>query len=864
MTDLSVQFQGTRSPELLLFLLAAVAVALAVHAMVQLSRQRWRQGLLSLAAALGPVVVPALLADAAAQALRGESRGAWRSLLGAALGAGGVALAAALAVWGQGLTAVWAAGLGLEITLAVGVFYGAVYAHLGAARLGALMALRVLGIAALLAILFKPALSLAPPEGAIKPVLPVVVDRSASMATADQGGAERYRQAIEALAIQAPRMDKVFRVQWRHFAQATWNALDLQELGELRPQGDGTGATDLSAALRSAVRDQDRASLPGVLLLTDGIANAGDDAQAAGVEAGVPLFVAAVGSGTSAPAGAPNAQVLALEGPLDAVANNISTFSVRVGLESLANLSMEARLYENDSPEPVATVPLYASKASETLTREIKWTPRPKPTAGQADRRKLRLVIPTAPGEARADDNAVEFHVLVTEPRIRVLYVQGTMGPEFKFLRRLLDSDPNVQLVSMVRTRGSSFLSQGQIDGRQLETIPARGEELKLFDVIILGDLDRTFLTDDQLARLREFVNDGGGLLMIGGHNSLGPGGYGQTDLETALPVVVGSRRQAQETTPLVPQLSAAGRVHPIFEGIAGYFGGPDGQKPDPKLPALPELRGCVTVVSAKPAAQVLAVHPMRSNENGPLVVLAVQPFGAGRSAVFAADTTSQWFMKLSGLGVDSPYDRFWGQMVRWLANADTRSRSTASSLVLRLERTCVSAGQPVRVVARLRDGKAQPPSSAVLGCRLTPSDGQGPPEDLTLAYHSGAGVYETTFTPRATGKFLLQASASDAQGQALGADELALTVLEASAETQQLSRNDALLGRLAEVSGGRLAELTGLPELVDQLIARSRARSTPQAKPRLVRLYHFPLLFVAFAVVITGEWLLRRRWQLH
>ncbi len=66
------------------------------------------------------------------------------------------------------------------------------------------------------------------------------------------------------------------------------------------------------------------------------------------------------------------------------------------------------------------------------------------------------------------------------------------------------------------------------------------------------------------------------------------------------------------------------------------------------------------------------------------------------------------------------------------------------------------------------------------------------------------------------------------------------------------------------EKSGGKYADLSGLPDLIDSIVGRVASRATAAPPERTVRLYDFTLLFLAFAAFLTGEWLLRRSWQLH
>ena len=111
-----------------------------------------------------------------------------------------------------------------------------------------------------------------------------------------------------------------------------------------------------------------------------------------------------------------------------------------------------------------------------------------------------------------------------------------------------------------------------------------------------------------------------------------------------------------------LPVLMPDGVIHPIFANVVQFF--PTKQQPEPRQAGLPLLDGCTRIAGAKPGATVLAVHPGEGN----MPVLATQPVGKGRSAVFIGDTTRKWQQGPRALNQDSPFLQFWGQMVRWLA----------------------------------------------------------------------------------------------------------------------------------------------------------------------------------------------------
>ncbi len=753
----------------------------------------------------------------------------------------------------------WLALLGALIILAVGVFYSAVYSYLGRRRMAVLLLLRFGAIMALLLVLFKPAISVQPTAGESELLLPILVDRSASMAATDQANqAYRYRQAIEALASQEQRLGEHFRVAWLHFAADCREVENIEELAGLSPSGEGTDVTDISAALRRGCANSSAEELAGIILISDGLHNAPGNILTAASESPVPVYTLGVGSRDEKAAGRRNVRLLSANAPIEAIKNNVTTITAELRLTGWANIP--SRIVLTEDGREVADKQVLTESNAETITVQLKWTPG-EPPAGKksADIRKLKIAVEPNDAETTTDDNAAELHVLITTPRIRVLYVEGTMRPEYK-LHRALAGDPNIQTISMVRDRRNHFLVQGKIDGKTLAGLPRTDEDFAMFDVIILGDLDRTFLNRDQMERIRKFVNDGKALLMLGGRNSFGPGGYAGTPIETALPVFCGSRSQPQESTRFVPQLTAIGAASPIFADLGEFFHSPSKQATKP----IPKLLGCVTVPRAKPLANVLAIHPTRRNANGPLIVLAVRQFGAGRSAAFTADTTWKWDLRLRPAGADSPYHRFWGQFIRYLAGVDKTTRAGTASVLARLSTAYIRQDEELKITAQVKDSDAKPASSASVTATIREEPKQKDASQVTLSPSAGAGMYGASVKPAAGGKYIVTITAKDKNGEIIGTDQLPLIVATHSKETDRLARNDVTLRSIAKIRDGRYVELTALPDIVDELI-RKRAASMPPAPPeKQYSLYNFTLLFLAFVALLTTEWILRRNWQLQ
>ena len=77
-----------------------------------------------------------------------------------------------------------------------------------------------------------------------------------------------------------------------------------------------------------------------------------------------------------------------------------------------------------------------------------------------------------------------------------------------------------------------------QIEVRPPQGIPESLADLQNFELIVLSNVPATALSMRQMQVMRSYVEDlGGGLVMIGGEQSFGLGGYYKTLIEEILPV---------------------------------------------------------------------------------------------------------------------------------------------------------------------------------------------------------------------------------------------------------------------------------------------------------------------------------------
>ncbi len=158
-----------------------------------------------------------------------------------------------------------------------------------------------------------------------------------------------------------------------------------------------------------------------------------------------------------------------------------------------------------------------------------------------------------------AGTTAVTFRVKPTEAGFHVFRVVVEAAQDTFSQNNRADSDTIVkgpprtlvlagddqvasQLVGALRTEGQT------VDTIVPEALPTDFAGLVTYDSIVVVDVARIRFSDRQLAALQVYVRDlGKGLVMIGGPESYGAGGYTKTPLEETLPVDMGVRDQQKQ-----------------------------------------------------------------------------------------------------------------------------------------------------------------------------------------------------------------------------------------------------------------------------------------------------------------------------
>lgn len=286
-------------------------------------------------------------------------------------------------------------------------------------------------------------------------------------------------------------------------------------------------ATDIGAALRLATALFPDDAQKRIVLLTDGNDTGGTGQAEAALAATHDIRI--------------ETRAIGLGGADEVLVERLTT-------PSTANLgeSVEAVAEIRSSVAQPATVRLFVdgqSVAAQTVgldagVTRVAFDVTPK----DAGFHTFRVVVEAARDTFSENDRADSDTIVKGEPRTLVLAGNAAVAAE---------------LVSALGAQ------RQRVDTIVPEALPNDLGSLATYDSIVLVDVPRIRLSDRQLAALQVYVRDlGKGLVMIGGPDLFGAGGYQRTPLEETLPVDMGVRdRTKQPDVALVVVIDQSGSM---------------------------------------------------------------------------------------------------------------------------------------------------------------------------------------------------------------------------------------------------------------------------------------------------------------
>ena len=740
--------------------------------------------------------------------------------------------------------------LAAAIAAAVFVEYRRPLAPISPIRRGLLAALRGLALAALVAFIFRP-IALLPPAASSGAIVPIIVDASRSMRIADADG--RSRIAATA-ALLKERLMPALTTQFSPALYRFGDGLAPIAAGDVVTLNADARRTDLAGAL-AAVRERYRGQrVAGIVVISDG-ADTGERTGGAGTPgavgwAGPPVFAIGVGS----PDGPRDREVLGITASDPRIDQSSIDLHVTATSAGFGRTPFPLQILANG--QLIETRRLVPTADGSPINTMVTVSPNPAvPTVYTAQ-------IAADEAEPVVENNQRSVLVSPSGRKRRLLVVEGAPGFEHSFMTRAWTADPGLEIDTVTRKgknidgQDTFFVQAGAGRASSLTSgFPAARDKLYFYDGIVIANVESDFFTHAQLQSAADFVSErGGGLLVLGGR-SFAQRGLSGTPLEEVLPVELNDRRGGGLRTAIASgpaaldlephnkvTLTPEGERHPVMRI------GSTPEETKKLWMSMPALASNAPLGGPRPGATVLALTAVPGGGLHPVV--AVQRYGQGRSMIFAGEASWRWKMMIAS--TDRSYEFFWRQSARWL----TSGAPDPVSLALP---DAPEPGDSIPIDVDARDAAFAPVPDATVEATLTPPGG-GAPQTLRMRHADPAsGTFSAAVRVDQPGLYRVKAEAKRGS-QALGSVDRWMYVGGADREFADPRLNEALLRRVARTSGGRYVRAADASRVVDWL-----KETIPQsAAPERRDLWHEPWAFALVAVLMCGEWTLRRAWGLR
>jgi uncharacterized membrane protein len=675
----------------------------------------------------------------------------------------------------------------------------------------------------LLFALWQPALSVA----TLRPqqnIVAVVVDNSRSMQI-QEDGATRLAQASSTL--RGGLMDelaKKFQVRLYRFGANAARTPKPEELNANLP------STRIGDSVRQVIAESSTLPLGAIVLLSDGADNTGGiDLETISEIRRQKIPVHTIGFGRER--FERDIEVSDVVIPQRALKD--SRLNAQVTLQHSGYNGQRARVAVKEAAKVLASQEV-------TLKGDGQQSVSVTFTAGAPGPRHVQVAVEPLGGEQNIANNSVSRLVQVETRKPRILYLEGEPRWEFKFIRRAVEEDPTLELVTILRTTQNKIYRQGTRDAKELEAgFPAKAEELFAYDGLLIGSVEVGYFTPAQQELIREFANRrGGGVLFLGGRAALSDGGYPNSPLAEMFPVELPNRKGAFQREQARIELTPAGRDSIITRLEDRPEANAERWKKMPPLADYQEVGGL------KPGAVALLQFE-GGRVRAPL--LSVQNYGRGRVAVLATSGTWRWQM-LQDLA-DKTHERFWQQLLRHLVAA------TPGRVNVTTPKPVLSDDTRVPLRAEVRDRDYQPLPNARVEARIVGPEGLADTVELAPAANE-VGVYTVEWQAEKPGGYLAETVVIQ-DGQEVGRDAAMFRREDGVAENFGAAQNRELLEKLAEQTGGRYYRAGDAKKLLGEITYSEAGITTRETRD----LWNMPIIFLGVVLIRGTEWLLRRRW---
>ena len=685
-----------------------------------------------------------------------------------------------------------------------------------------LIVLRSVGTLAILATLLQPSRRETIPPQNIQPLVLIGLDTSKSMKQIDADGQSRLERGKSILldsGIVSPN-GKISDPNWRLFEFSDDAKAVNQPLFRLTAQGNSTHFhRSIEKMLSTSFQPEEAKAL---ILLTDGHDFELAGASKTGFNANnrhIPIYAIPLGK----------------KGKVRDISVRLSNYLPYCYVNQKANIHVLIRSigcdFEDIQIQLIRQEQIIQTKQLNTGEKQQIETQFEvvENETGQ-DNYEVRIV-PLA-GEDILTNNKITAYLNIIDHQIRILVLEGAPYWETTFLQRSLMRNDKLNVDVAVRYSPKKINLLQKDTNREAFHIPQTQDEWNQYDVIIFGKAVDRLINENQLKMVESFVMDRGGSLIFSRDNA-----FEKQGASNKFESLNWSTNKIQK---LQLRISREGQNIPPLKIIANQEAGGN---------TMPSLISGKTLIGKKAMSTILAeALPVEETLCVPAIVH--QPYGQGQIISFGVSGFWRWAFNAKSEGSFGVFDRFWDQMILWLAAS--QDATPTKNYSFRLSGANISLGEKIffRLMARNPSSKLQAMPLTVyreretlLNTTFKPVEGQE------------GSRWVLDYTPEQLGEYRAIASFPDGTKQ-----ESRFQVYSENLEETDVTADVNYLKQISEISGGKLLAPDGLKPLIQAL--KSQALPS-QPKIRLASLWDNHLYFYLLVFCLGLDWFLRRRWGL-
>jgi hypothetical protein len=668
-----------------------------------------------------------------------------------------------------------------------------------------------------------------------------------------------FEKLQEKFAVEAWSFSKGSEAEMRRLG-ADLPQLNASALDEMKAEGT---VTEMGNALRATLKRYKGQPLSGIVMITDGGNNKGEDPATVAGESPVRIFPVGIG--------VPESQDVAITHVF---------MENKIFVDDLAPITVRIKQhgYNNEPAKITVTSDGTEIAKLDVLlkdTGEQSETIRVKPRLAGRFTYKVEIQPDrNASEDIEPSNNSKLREVEVIDQKINVLMVETDPRWEYRYLKNSLSRDKRVKLSVLLRVPDMAELAKP--GSNYIKEFPTR-EELFKYHVIVFGNMSGNdgFFTEHDIDNLRRFVLDeGGGIWFIAGKNNM-PDTFRESPLNVLIPVELepaSSPVTAEDeqnnamTDPYRLVLTVEGRSHSLTR--LDMASAENSEEHNAALwDAVPEMYWYHKAVRPKLGAAALIVQGFgksgpASRRESPTPLLVTSQVGRGR--VLYQGFADLWRMRYPAeLGPDA-LERFHGHVVQYLGMPKLLGRTARTEITT--DREEYFAGDRIRVNARvLEKGTLDYSKAEKLGATFTNIQDETIKGDFDLTPEPGAhGMFRAEIPANAIGRFRITLRDDVEEG---AHTDFSVQIPQIEMENPDMRKD--LLENIAKASAASAKNVSDEKSPVRMYLAdqagelvkdiQEAQKEVPPVR-RENPLWSSPLLLLLFTLFMGTEWLLRKR----